>query len=343
MSALVNTVNTEGVMGKGIALQFKKLYPEMYKYYVAACKNGDVQLGQVHIYHASSIGDGPEWIINFPTKGKWRAKSKIIDIEIGLDSLIHEITRLNIKSIAIPPLGCGNGGLDWTDVKPLIERKFASIPEVDVLLFEPTGAPDAKDMPTNTSKPKLTVAMATLIMMMAKYREALMDPFVTVLEAQKLMYFLQESGENLRLNYQKHYYGPYAINLRHVLNRMERHYIEGFGDGDDKPTKPLFLLAGATEDSAELLKTHDVVVERMERVRKLIDGYEDTYGMELLSSVHWVMCHSPGAVESVGVTVNEVKRWSLRKSETMKAAHIEKAWERLKSYNWHAESRSAPH
>ncbi|UBB18332.1 type II toxin-antitoxin system antitoxin DNA ADP-ribosyl glycohydrolase DarG [Comamonas odontotermitis] len=343
VSALVNTVNTEGVMGKGIALQFRNMFPDMFKDYAAACKAGHVELGKMHIYHVSSFGEGPEWIINFPTKGKWRSKSKVSDIEAGLDDLVINIKRLNIQSIAVPPLGCGNGGLDWSVVLPIIEDKLKSVQNVRVLVYPPSGAPDAKDMPNMTEKPKLSVAMATLIMMLSKYREGLMDPFITVLEAQKLMYFLQEAGENLRLNYKKHYYGPYALNLRHVLNRMEKHYIEGFGDGDDKPSKPLFLLEGATEESADLLKQHSDVAARVKRVEMLIDGFEDTYGMELLSSVHWVMCRVPHADESVSIAVKAIQEWNLRKSQTMKPAHIEKAWNRLHSQRWHSEARSAPH
>lgn len=341
--ALVNTVNTEGVMGKGIALQFRHKYPAMFKEYVDACKAGAVQLGKMDIHHLSSIGEGPKWIINFPTKGHWRSKSKIKDIASGLESLVDDVRRLGITSIAMPPLGCGNGGLNWGEVRPLIESAFAVLPDVKVLLFAPGSAPEAKDMPNNTSKPKLTVAMATLIVMINKYREALMDPFVTVLEAHKLMYFLQEAGENLRLNYTQHHYGPYAVNLRHVLDRMESHYIEGFGEGSDKPMKPLFLLEGSQEESEAMLKSHHAAQERMERVSELIDGYEDTFGMELLSTVHWVMCKVPDADESSEVAVKAVQAWSTRKSSTMKPAHIQKAWTHLRAHNWHRESRSAPH
>jgi len=339
--ALVNTVNTEGVMGKGIALQFKNMFPVMFKEYVDACKVGAVKLGKMDLHHLSSIGDGPQWIVNFPTKGHWRAKSRIKDIEAGLESLVQDIQRLGIKSIAVPPLGCGNGGLEWSEVRPIIESAFAAIPEVEVLLYAPGSTPQAKDMPNRTERPKMTVAMATLVAMIDRYRQALMDPFVTVLEAQKLMYFLQEAGENLKLNYTKHHFGPYAVNLRHVLNRMESHYLVGFGDGEDKPTKPLTLLENSRELSARTLERNFDVQERMNRVSELIDGFEDTFGMELLSTVHWVMCHVPDADSSSEVAVEAVQSWNLRKSKTMRPIHIQKAWMHLRDHNWHRESRSA--
>lgn len=341
--ALVNTVNTQGVMGKGIALQFRNMFPAMFKEYIDACRAGAVQLGKMDLHHVTSIGTGPNWIVNFPTKGHWRSKSRLHDIEAGLTDLVGVIHRLNIKSIAIPPLGCGNGGLKWSDVYPLIEQAFVELPEVEVLVFPPEGAPAASEMPNRTERPKLTLAMATLIVLINKYREALMDPFVTVLEAQKLMYFMQEAGADLRLNYKKHHYGPYAINLRHLLNRMESHYIEGFGDGDDKPMKPLFLLEGAAEHSARILEKDAEAQAQMDRVSALIDGYEDTYGMELLSTVHWVMCHVEDASTSPDVAIEAIQHWNLRKSKTLKTAHIEKAWQRLRHNNWHLESRSAKH
>jgi O-acetyl-ADP-ribose deacetylase (regulator of RNase III) len=137
--ALVNTVNTVGVMGKGIALQFRQAYPEMYRAYEKACKDGEVRLGEVQTFDLGGLAGSPRWLINFPTKGHWRAASRLADIETGLVDLVAKIRKLNIRSIAVPPLGCGNGGLDWKVVRPLIENAFADLPDVRVLLFEPAG------------------------------------------------------------------------------------------------------------------------------------------------------------------------------------------------------------
>lgn len=147
VDALVNTVNTVGVMGKGIALQFRRAYPEMFTSYARAVKSHDVQLGVMHVWPTGAMA-GPRLIINFPTKGHWRAPSRLEDVERGLDYLVRVIRQLGIRSIAVPPLGCGNGGLDWSVVEPLIRSKLSSVPDVDVRLYAPEGAPAAVDMPT---------------------------------------------------------------------------------------------------------------------------------------------------------------------------------------------------
>ncbi len=137
VEALVDAVNTAGVMGKGIALQFKLAYPEMFRAYQRACKAGEVKLGKMHVFDLGAAGSKPRWIINFPTKGHWRDASRLSDVEAGLEDLVATIPRLHIRSIAVPPLGCGLGGLNWDDVRPRIEEASATVPEVTVLLFAP--------------------------------------------------------------------------------------------------------------------------------------------------------------------------------------------------------------
>ena len=137
--ALVNTVNCVGVMGKGIALQFKQAFPENFRQDEKACRAGEVQPGRMFIVPTGNLFY-PRYIINFPTKRHWRSKSKIEDIKSGLKALVAEVQELAISSIAIPLLGCGNGGLDWAKVKPLIESTFVELPELKVIVFEATGA-----------------------------------------------------------------------------------------------------------------------------------------------------------------------------------------------------------
>jgi O-acetyl-ADP-ribose deacetylase (regulator of RNase III) len=137
VEALVNTVNTVGVMGKGIALQFKGAFPAMFRDYEKACKAGEVRLGEMHVFDLGGLAGAARWIINFPTKGHWRERSRLTDIEKGLEDLVTTILHLEIRSIAIPPLACGNGGLNWADVRPRIEAAFTNLPDVNVLLFEP--------------------------------------------------------------------------------------------------------------------------------------------------------------------------------------------------------------
>jgi O-acetyl-ADP-ribose deacetylase (regulator of RNase III) len=289
VEALVNTVNTAGIMGKGIALQFKQAYPPMFRDYERACKAGEVQLGKVRVFDLGGLVGGPRWIINFPTKGHWRAGSRMADIETGLRDLVATLKRLHIRSIAVPPLGCGNGGLDWNDVRPRIESAFAELPEVRVLVFPPGGAPAASTMPNRTERPKMTMGQAALSALMDRYLKGLLDPFVSLLEIHKLMYFLQAAGQPLRLQYEAKAFGPYAKNLRQVLIRLERHYTQGYGGGKDNPTKTIELLPGAVEEAEVFLKGDEIIRQRMNRMAELIEGFEDPYGLELLSSVHWVM------------------------------------------------------
>jgi O-acetyl-ADP-ribose deacetylase (regulator of RNase III) len=135
--ALVNTVNTVGVMGKGLALQFKERFPANYKFYVAACKNEEVKIGKMFITPTNSFMN-PKWIINFPTKKHWMNNSRYEFIEAGLDDLVTQIEKLNIQSIAIPPLGAGQGGLNWDKVKELIQLKLGHL-NIEITVFEPVN------------------------------------------------------------------------------------------------------------------------------------------------------------------------------------------------------------
>ncbi len=134
--ALVNTVNCVGVMGKGVALQFKAAFPANFREYAAACRRGEVMPGKVFVHETGQLTN-PRFIINFPTKRHWRGKSRIEDIEAGLRSLRHEIEARGIKSVAIPALGCGLGGLRWTEVRPPLEQTLGPLNDVRVVVFEP--------------------------------------------------------------------------------------------------------------------------------------------------------------------------------------------------------------
>jgi O-acetyl-ADP-ribose deacetylase (regulator of RNase III) len=133
--ALVNTVNTVGIMGKGLALEFKRVFPKNFTAYGAACKRGEVIPGRMFVFATGE--ERPRLIVNFPTKRHWKHKSQIEDIKAGLQDLVSLVKREKIGSLAIPPLGCGYGGLDWEQVRPLIEQAFSGMPDVDVQLFEP--------------------------------------------------------------------------------------------------------------------------------------------------------------------------------------------------------------
>jgi len=139
--ALVNTVNTVGVMGKGIALQFRKAYPEVYLQYKRACDAGEVRSGRMLVTPTERLV-GPRVVINFPTKRHWRSRSKLEDIEAGLDDLVRVIQEHEISSIAMPPLGCGNGGLAWREVRPILDKELGRLNDVCVVIYEPHGSAD---------------------------------------------------------------------------------------------------------------------------------------------------------------------------------------------------------
>ena len=333
VDALVNTVNTVGVMGKGIALQFKNSFPANFKAYERACKDSRVRLGEMFVFDAGQLMK-PRWIINFPTKGHWRSGSKISDIASGLDDLRRVIDELGIKSIALPPLGCGNGGLEWSAVRPLIDAKLADL-DIEVLVFPPASTPAASAMSVATPRPILSPGKAALVGMVGRY--SLVGLGASLIEIQKLMYFLQEAGENLSLQYEPARYGPYADRLRHVLKAVEGHHLRGFGDGSKRvqEAEVIETLPGAMADADEALSTNPAVVERMDRVFRLVDGFESPYGLELLASVHWVSTRDDsGPTDELDVAVQRVQEWSGRKQRMFTEDHIAAAFERLRAQGW---------
>jgi O-acetyl-ADP-ribose deacetylase (regulator of RNase III) len=337
VDAIVNTVNCVGVMGKGIALQFKNKWPENFRAYAIACKKKQVRAGRMFVFDSGSLIK-PNYIINFPTKEHWREKSRIEFIRDGLVDLVAQIKRLRIQSIAIPPLGCGNGGLDWSEVRPLIEHAFADLPEVEVRLFAPSGAPDPKGMEVRTQRPRMTPGRAAILKVLDTYRA--LEYGLSRIEVQKLAYFLQEAGESLNLKFVKHQYGPYSEELRHALNRMNGHFIRGLGDGVvEAEIEPV---ENALEEADQFLAEsgHAVLAQHIERVARLIDGFQSPYGMELLATVHWVAVNQKD-VRTFEQVVDAVHGWNERKAKIMQPTHVRAAWDRLVEQGWlPAETRS---
>ncbi len=336
--ALVNTVNCVGFMGRGIAAQFKRAYPANFTAYQAACKRQEVQPGKMMIVETGEL-TGPHWIINFPTKRHWRNGSRLEDIDAGLIALITEIQRLQIKSIAVPPLGCGLGGLDWSVVRPRIERAFSALPNVTVLLFEPEGAPAPREMAKSTEVPPMTPGRAVLIGLVERYLAGLMDPSISLLEVHKLMYFMQEAGEPLRLRYSKALYGPYAENLRPVLSHVEGHFLSGYADGGDTPDKQLELVPGAAEQAKIFLESHPETMRRFHRVAELVEGFETPFGMELLATVHWVHAHD--GVRRIDDAITAVYQWNKRK-RIFEERQIRIAWDTLMAKGWISSEATSP-
>jgi O-acetyl-ADP-ribose deacetylase (regulator of RNase III) len=310
--ALVNTVNCVGFMGRGIALQFKQGWPENFKVYAAACRRQEVQPGRMLVYETGRLTP-PRFIINFPTKRHWRGKSRMEDIESGLRALVDEIRSRNISSIAIPPLGAGLGGLNWPEVRSRIERAMRELPDVKVVIFEPHRQGDVAPVRRSKRIPRMTPGRAALIGLMDHYLSGLLDPFVSLLEVHKLMYFMQEAGENLRLRIKKGPYGPYAENLRNVLTEIEGYYISGYGAGGDQPGKALELVPGAVEEARSALADLPETRERFQRVAGLVDGFESPFGLELLATVHWVVQYEGAASDDE--VIQKTYAWAERKRQ----------------------------
>ncbi|QEL57333.1 type II toxin-antitoxin system antitoxin DNA ADP-ribosyl glycohydrolase DarG [Chromobacterium paludis] len=329
VDAIVNTVNCVGVMGKGIALQFKHKWPANFQAYQAACRAGTLRPGKMFIHDNGALAK-PHYIVNFPTKDHWRGSSKLEYIQDGLQDLVAQIRQLSIRSIAIPPLGCGNGRLDWAEVRPLIEQAFAALPNVTVRLFEPAGSPAAHSMEVRTARPRMTPGRAAILKVLDTYRE--LNYGLTKVEVQKLAYFLQAAGQDLRLTFVKHQFGPYSDQLRHALTRMEGHFIRGLGDGvsssEIEPIPEALAEADAfiTESQAEL-------GARVERVSQLIEGFQSPYGMELLATVHWVATHEP-SVHSTDEAFHAIQAWNDRKKKLMRPEQVAAAWQQLQDLGW---------
>ena len=333
--ALVNTVNCVGVMGRGIALQFKKAFPDNFRAYKAACDRGEVVPGQMFVTERTAL-DRPRLIVNFPTKRHWRGRSRMEDVEAGLEDLVRVIGERGITSIAVPPLGAGLGGLPWPEVRARIDAALGPL-GIDVTVYEPAGAPDAVVMARTAEAPEMTTAHAILVRMIDRYVAGLMDPFASLIEVQKLMYFMQEAGQDLRLTYKKAPYGPYAGNLRHVLSRIEGHLIIGYADGGDRPDKEIGLLPGAIEDAARFLAEDAETAGRVVRVGELVEGFETPFGLELLATVHWVVAR--GDAEDAQTATSAVHAWGKRKRQ-FTPRQIGIALDHLRATGWIDRDRS---
>jgi len=323
--ALVNTVNTVGVMGKGVALQFRNAFPDNYQTYIAACKQGKVQIGKILVHDRGNFAQ-PRYILNFPTKKHWRHPSKLEYVQEGLVDLVRVIQEHDIASVAIPPLGVGNGKLDWEAVRLLIETAFRELPEVEVLVYSPQ--PETHhDIVRAAKRPHLTPARAAVLKLFALYG-ALGEP-IGRLEAQKLAYFLQEAGLPLKLPFTKQRYGPYADNLNHVLQRLEGHYIQGYGDRNTRSL--MHLMPGVLDEAVTFLADYPEVDKAVQKVAELIEGFDTPYGLELLATVHWVAVKE--GVRHREALLQAIREWNDRK-ELFQEEHIIIAWEHLKRNGW---------
>ena len=327
--ALVNSVNTVGVMGKGIALQFKERFPENYRLYKKACENGEVIIGKVFVTSTNSLVN-PKWIINFPTKKHWMHRSSYKFIEEGLNDLIRVIKELNIKSIAIPPLGAGQGGLKWEKVKKLLLDRLEHL-NIEILIYEPTNT---NFIPVTTNA-NLTKQRAMLLYLLEIY--AILGYEITLLEIQKLAYFLQRLGQiDLKLQFKKYYFGPYSHNLQHLLHHITGSYIiTEKSILDSKPYDIIYLNNKKLDEVKEFINkncSHEEK-QRLEILSKIIEGYQSPFGLELLATVDWILFNnSENKLNSLEDIKQAVLRWSKRKYGVFKNELIRAALQRLLNF-----------
>lgn len=329
--AIVNTVNTVGIMGKGIALEIKEKYPQNYQLYKKACDRNEVVIGKMFTTFTNTL-ENPKYIINFPTKKHWRFPSEISYIKEGLEDLKNVILSLKIKSIAIPPLGCGNGKLDWNIIKPIIVNSLKNIPDLDIFIYEPLNISLVTNFQNSNKKIELNPVRALVLALFERYKVLGYD--ITLLEAQKLTYFLQRFGENLKLNYTENTYGPYARNLDYLLNYLDGHFIKGMRHRDIKPFDKIELIEEKRKEISECIKINCTVEqkERLKKVSDLIEGFESPLGMELLATVDFIINKNRDTIDNDQRLIDEVQKWSKRKKELLKPQFIKIAHERLISF-----------
>lgn len=338
--ALVNTVNTVGVMGKGIALQFREAYPENYRLYHNACRNNELRIGEMFVVEDSNLTSGSKIIINFPTKTHWKFPSEYSYIAQGLHALRKEIAFRHIKSIAIPPLGSHNGGLDWLQVKQMIENALGDL-DCDIFLYEPSEVIVER---MKSERIRLTPARAMLLTMLADLTKH--GEFASVFAAEKLVYFMQRFGASdfFKIEFKPYYYGPYSGGkVAHVLYALNGSYIKGMVGMDIRPFDYIWLLDDAELEAHQFIeasKDAECLKEICNKTKSLLRDYYSNYSLELLASVDYLLNAVPAlqnwqidnGSKVVDILEEEMQCWSKRKEQMFKRQYISDAYSYLKAF-----------
>lgn len=309
VEALVNTVNTVGVMGKGIALMFKERFAENFRRYAAACKAREVQTGKMFVTPVHEL-DGPRWIVNFPTKQHWRSPSRLEWVQEGLQDLRRFLLEQHIQSVAIPPLGAGNGGLEWAKVREQITQTLGDL-DIEILVFEPTS--QYQNVAKRTGVEKLTPARALIAELVRRYWVLGME--CSLLEIQKLAWFLEREIEkrgltSLDLRFNAHKYGPYADRLRHLLEGLDGSYLHSDKRISDATPLEVIWFDDARKDLVHryLQSEAKAYAHALESTTALIDGFESPFGMELLATVDWLLARE-GVAPTVPALREGLRHW----------------------------------
>lgn len=293
---IVNTVNCEGYMGKGIAYQFKNAFPKNNDDYVKACKSGKLIVGTIH-----NFVENGKIIVNFPTKDKWREKSKISYINDGMDSLVKFIEEKNIKSIAIPPLGCGNGGLNWNEVQPLLLEKIAPIQQSrNIILYSPT-LKNIGDVNINKA-PKLN--LSHLILM--KYKLALSN--FGKIRLQKTAYFMNLFMGKEYFSFSAQQFGPYAHSIE-ILSKNIAEYQNFY----KKDTSEAFQHAINIQISSKVSNELNNLNKFIDKAIDLVNSYSNTTYLELAATICFIIQNENISTEEQ--IIDYVKSWSKRKDD----------------------------
>jgi len=324
--ALVNSVNLVGVMGKGVALAVKEAFPENYKLYKKACESKQIAIGKIFVTETGLLF--PRYIINFPTKIHWRDPSSYDWIKAGLLSLKEWLKKSDVNSIVIPPLGSGNGKLNWAKVKLMIMEILNDLSnEIEIILIEPSSSFEIIET-ANVSKNKLTPARAMLLYLFNKYR--ILGYEINLLVAQKIAYFLQRVGEPLNLNFQKGFYGPYAHNLIPVLKALKPKFLSFKSLDDSKPSTIIRLNNNTMEEVENYIEENltDQQKENLNKTLMLIQDFETPFGLELLGTIDFILIEKNNYFDTNNI-LSEISNWTKRKANLFKPYHIEVARERL--------------
>jgi len=305
--ALINTVNTVGVMGKGIALQFKKAYPNNYKAYVKACENKQIEIGRLFIFKDSNLNSGEKYIINFPTKKDWRKPSEYSFVDSGLDDLIRILIKYEIKSVAIPPLGAGNGGLEWERVRKMIECKLEDL-DLDIIVYEPT-----EQIKEQLKKERVKLTEARALLLYVLYDLVKNGEYVSEFSSEKVCYFLQRFGAKkyFNLDFSPNFYGPYSGKLRFVLNALNGSYIMGFSDMNKKPFELLTLLPDGYDTVKAYIESNPELKNIAEKTISFLTGFYSDFALELLSSIDMISIQL-NSFDKEAIT-KQLENWSDRK------------------------------
>lgn len=312
-NCLINTVNCEGYMGKGIAYQFKLRYPENNKSYVRACKNGKLFIGAIHSYNE----DG-KLIVNFPTKDKWREKSKISHIKIGLELLVALIKEQNIKSVAMPPLGCGNGGLSWKEVKQVIEEKLTTVADYcNIMVYEPSTSYKV----TSKKVPKLNVSSLVLLQIKMHLNNW------GFLRMQNTAYFVNYYLKEDYFKFNKWKYGPYSHSID-IIAQGIKEYQDYYNLKNSDDTYRIAYQVVVSKNTVEKLQK---LLPAIEKATKYVNSIEDNHNLQGVTTVLYLIQHN--------IDVNEAKVLDLFKELSEDKKKVFTKQEILDCLNYLVETR----